>query len=137
MNTAQVDALRALLASTGWLDRTRRFAVALRRRSRTPQGLLVVGTPADEPWHMTAHIADESELAGVPGADADARQVGAAARGAAASAVGLERLERAGRSETLLVVSGGCRARDTPRPGQPMRGRRGPRSSPSIRVTRT
>ena len=47
MHNAQVDALRALLAPTGWLDRTRQFAGALRHRARTPQGLLIVGTPHD------------------------------------------------------------------------------------------
>ena len=63
MNADQVAALRALLAPTGWLERTRSFARALRDYSRTPQGLLVVGTPADEPWHMAAHLADESRQA--------------------------------------------------------------------------
>ncbi len=63
VHTAQVEALRALLAPTGWLERTRHFAVALRRQARTPHGLLIVGAPADEPWHMTAHLADESRLA--------------------------------------------------------------------------
>ena len=63
MNADQVEALRVLLAPTGWLDRTRSFGRALRRSARTPQGLLVVGTPADEPWHLTAHLADESRLA--------------------------------------------------------------------------
>ena len=105
MQTAQVDALRALLASTGWLDRTRYFAGALRRRARTPNGLLIVGTPADEPWHMTAHLADESQFAGLPELMPTlvrwAPPVGAPAH----LAVGIDRLEQAGRSETLLVVT--------------------------------
>ena len=66
MNADQVAALRVLLAPTGWLDRTRYFARTLRDCSRTPQGLLVVGTPDDEPWHMTAHLADEARLARLP-----------------------------------------------------------------------
>ncbi len=106
MHTAQVETLRALLAPTGWLERTRRFAVALRRRSVTPQGLLVVGTPAYEPWHMTAHIAVESDLAGVPGLMPTLVRWAPPPGAPPHLAVGLERLERAGRAETLLVVSG-------------------------------
>ena len=49
MNADQVAALRALLAPTGWLDRTSVFARALRDYSRTPQGLLIVGTPRTSP----------------------------------------------------------------------------------------
>src|ERR1017187_10983684 len=64
VNTAQVEALRTLLPSSGWVERTRYFARALRGRSRTPHGLLIVGTPTVEPWHMTAHLAHESRLAG-------------------------------------------------------------------------
>jgi len=105
VNAAQVEALRILLGPSGWLERTRGFALALRGRARTPHGLLIVGTPADEPWHMTAHLADESRLAGVaelaptlirwtPPADAPAHL-----------RVGIDRLEQAGRRETLLVVS--------------------------------
>ena len=67
VNAAQVEALRELLASSGWLDRPRQFARALRGRSRTPHGLLIVGTPEHEPWHMTAHLEQESQLAGIPG----------------------------------------------------------------------
>ncbi|HET9894209.1 MAG TPA: hypothetical protein VFQ44_04695 [Streptosporangiaceae bacterium] len=105
MDTAQVEALRALLAPSGWLERTRRFAVALRRRSRTPQGLLIVGTPAYEPWHMTAHIAVESELAGVPELMPTLVRWAPPPGAPPHLAVGLERIEQAGRTETLLVVS--------------------------------
>ena len=42
MDAQQVAALRALLAPTGWLDRTAVLARVL-RRPRTPGGLLVVG----------------------------------------------------------------------------------------------
>ena len=62
MNTAQVEALRTLLASSGWVERTDQFARRLRGWSKTAQGLLVVGTPAFEPWHMAAHLADEMRL---------------------------------------------------------------------------
>jgi hypothetical protein len=105
MNADQVAALRALLAPTGWLDRTAAFAHALRRSARTPNGLLVVGTADDEPWHMTAHLTDESRYAGLPELAPTlvrwAPQPGAPAH----LAVGIDRLRVATRAETLLVVS--------------------------------
>ncbi len=67
MNADQVAALSALLGPSGWLEQTDEFARALRVSARTPGGLLLVGTPDDEPWHLTAHLADESDLAGLPG----------------------------------------------------------------------
>jgi len=39
----QVTTLRALLAPTGWLERTRAFAQGLRQATRSPGGLLLVG----------------------------------------------------------------------------------------------
>jgi hypothetical protein len=107
MNTAQVDALRALLASTGWWERTRQFAAALRWRARTPQGLLIVGTPQLEPWHMTAHLADESRLAGLPELEPTLVRWAPPPDAPPHLSVGIDRLRAAGRSETLLVVSGG------------------------------
>jgi len=101
----QVATLRALLAPTGWLDRTRAFARGLRQATRTPGGLLLVGTPAEEPWHLTAHLDEESRLSGIPemmptlvrwqvpdGAPPHLR-------------VGLERLGAARRGETVFVVT--------------------------------
>jgi hypothetical protein len=100
-----VATLRALLAPTGWLDRTRAFARRLRQATRTPGGLLLVGTPAEEPWHLTAHLDEESRLSGIvelmptlvrwqvpDGAPPHLR-------------IGLERLEAARRGETVFVVT--------------------------------
>lgn len=66
MNKAQVEALRAVLEPTGWIESTRGFAGSLHRRATSSHGLLIVGTPACEPWHMTAHLADEARLAELP-----------------------------------------------------------------------
>jgi hypothetical protein len=107
MNADQVAALRVLLGPTGWLDRTRSFARALRDFSRTPEGLLVVGTPADEPWHMTAHLADEARLAEIPELAPTLVRWAPPAGAPAHLRVGLDRLAAAGRHETLLVVSPG------------------------------
>jgi hypothetical protein len=104
VNTAQVEALRTLLASSGWLERTRYFATALRGRSRTPHGLLIVGTPTVEPWHMTAHLADESRLAGLPELAPTLVRWAPPPDAPPHLRVGIERLQQAGRSETLLVV---------------------------------
>jgi hypothetical protein len=105
MNADQVAALRALLAPTGWLERTRFFARTLRDYSRTPQGLLVVGTPEDEPWHMTAHLADEARLAEIPELAPTLIRWSPPAGAPPHLRVGLDRLEAATRDETLLVVS--------------------------------
>ncbi len=103
MNADQVAALRALLAPTGWVDRTALFAGALRRSTRS--GLLLVGTADDEPWHMTAHLADESRLAGLPELDPTLVRWAPPPDAPAHLSVGLDRLRAAGRGETLLVVS--------------------------------
>lgn len=105
MNSDQVAALRALLAPTGWLDRTAAFAHALRRSARTPNGLLIVGTAGDEPWHMTAHLADESRYAGLPELAPTLVRWAPEADAPAHLSVGLDRLRTAARGETLLVVS--------------------------------
>jgi hypothetical protein len=105
MNSEQVAALRALLAPTGWLDRTATFARALRRYARTPNGLLIFGTPDDEPWHITAHLADESRLAGIPELAPTLVRWEPPANAPAHLAVGLDRLRETTRQETLLVVT--------------------------------
>ena len=65
MNHDEVAALRALLAPTGWPDRAQVFARALRTSTRARGGLLLVGTPDEEPWHLAAHLDDESRLSGI------------------------------------------------------------------------
>ena len=104
MNTAQVEALRTLLASSGWLERTRYFARALRAHSRTPNGLLIVGTPTFEPWHMAAHLEDESRYAGVPELAPTLIRWAPPSDAPPHLRVGIDRIERAGRAETLLLV---------------------------------
>jgi len=105
MNADQVAALRTLLAPTGWLDRTRLFGRALRGWARTPEGLLVLGTPEDEPWHMTVHLAQEARLAGVPELEPVLVRWAPPAGAPPHLRVGLDRLAAAGRGETLLIVS--------------------------------
>src|SRR5260370_21574440 len=68
MDADQVTALRILLGPGGGLEQTRSFARALRGRApRAPGDLLLVGTPDEEPWHLAAHLDQESRLARIPG----------------------------------------------------------------------
>ena len=105
MDLSRIAAMRELLAATGWVDRTVRFGRSLRGAGHRPGGLLVVGTPSEEPWHLTAHLDEEARWSGIreltptlvrwqppPGAPAHL-------------AVGLDRLEQAGRGETVFVVA--------------------------------
>ncbi len=105
MNGDQVAALRELLAPTGWLEATSYFGRALHDRARTPEGLLIVGTPAEEPWHMTAHLADESRLAGLPGLAPTLVRWAPPPGAPPHLSVGIGRLEATRPDETLLVVS--------------------------------
>ena len=105
MDADQVAALRALLGPTGWLERTRAFARALRSGARTPGGLLLVGTPGEEPWHLAAHLDVESRLAGLPELAPTLIQWAPSADAPEHLRVGLQRLEAARRGEALFVVS--------------------------------
>jgi hypothetical protein len=107
MNAEQVATLRALLAPTGWLDRTAAFARALRRSVRTPSGLLIIGPAEEEPWHMTAHLADESKYAGIPELAPTLVRWAPEPEAPPHLSVGLSRLTAATPEETLLVVSRG------------------------------
>jgi hypothetical protein len=101
----QVATLRALLAPTGWLDRTRAFARGLRKATRTPGGLLLVGTPAEEPWHLTAHLDEESRLSGIAELMPTLVRWQVPLDAPPHLRVGLERLEAAQRGETVFVVT--------------------------------
>ncbi|MFB4315594.1 hypothetical protein [Actinomadura sp. 21ATH] len=97
--------LREVLAATGWLERTGEFGRALRTSARTPGGLLLVGTPAEDPWHLAAHLDDESRLAALPGLAPTLVRWSPPPGAPAHLAVGLDRLEAARRGETLFVVA--------------------------------
>ncbi|MDX6335654.1 MAG: hypothetical protein QOG05_2994 [Streptosporangiaceae bacterium] len=106
MDAGQVAELRAVLAPSGWLERSAVLARAL-RRSRTPGGLLVVGTPGDEPWHLAAHLDEESRLSDAPGLSPTLVRWAPPADAPPHLRVGMRRLERAERGETVLVVGTG------------------------------
>jgi len=102
----QVTALRILLGSSTWLQRTRSFGRALRGSAPSASGgLLIVGTPEEEPWHLAAHLDQESRLAGIPELAPTLVRWAPPPGAAPHLRVGMSRLEQARRGETLFVVA--------------------------------
>ncbi|MGP4087174.1 hypothetical protein [Streptomyces sp. KR55] len=106
MDAVRVALLREVLAGTEWLGATRRFAGVLRGSVVSHGGgLLLVGTPEYEPWHLAAHLVDEAAWSGTPELAPTLVRHDARPSDPAHLAVGLGRIEAARRGETLLVVS--------------------------------
>lgn len=105
MDSGRIAVWRDVLAGTGWLERTRAFGRALRGAGHDPGGLLVVGTPREEPWHLTAHLADEASLAGLPELAPTLVRWQPPPSAPAHLAIGIERLEQVRRRETVFVVA--------------------------------
>jgi hypothetical protein len=105
MDADQVATLRTLLGSTGWLERAGVLGRALRTSTKSQGGLLVVGTPSEEPWHVTAHLDEESRLAGVPELMPTLVRWAPPADAPPHLSVTMARLEQARRGETLFVVA--------------------------------
>lgn len=105
VDAATVHTLRELLAPTGWVERSRGFATSMRRFTRTPGGLLLLGTPAEEPWHLTAHLDDEARWSGVAELAPTLVRWAPPPNAPAHLAVDVQRLRAARRGETLLVVA--------------------------------
>ncbi|GGX61900.1 hypothetical protein [Streptomyces anandii] len=106
MDAVRVALLREVLAGTEWLGATRRFAGALRGSVVAHGGgLLLVGTPAYEPWHLAAHLVDEAAWSGTPELAPTLVRHEPRPGDPAHLSVGLGRLEAARRDETLLVVA--------------------------------
>lgn len=105
MDAVRVALLREVLAKTQWPAATRRFAGTL-RSSVVPHGggLLLVGTEVYEPWHLAAHLVDESTWSGLPELTPTLVRHRVEPGDPAHLSVGLGRIEAAGRGETLLVV---------------------------------
>ncbi|HEY7264546.1 MAG TPA: hypothetical protein VH589_24075 [Trebonia sp.] len=105
MDADQVATLRALLAGSSWLEQARVFGRALRTTPKSAGGLLVVGTPDYEPWHVTAHLDDEARLGGIPELSPTLVRWAPPEGAPPHLAVGLARLEAAKRGETLFVLA--------------------------------
>jgi len=105
MDSARVALLRDLVSSTGWVERTQTFAQAMRRSTKDPGGLLLVGTPDDEPWHLAAHLTDESRISGIAELAPTLVRWNPPVGAPPHLAVTMARLEHARRGETVFVVS--------------------------------
>ncbi|MDX2545294.1 hypothetical protein ACOT81_12660 [Streptomyces sp. WI04-05B] len=106
MDAVRVALLREVLAGTEWLGATRRFAATLRGSVVSyGGGLLLVGTPEYEPWHLAAHLVDEAAWSGTPELAPTLVRHDTPASGPGRLSVGLGRIEAARRGETLLVVA--------------------------------
>ena len=105
MSPEETALLRALFEGTAFDDEVVDFAGALGTAPHDPGGLLLVGTPDEEPWHFAAHLADEAEWSGraelAPTLVRWAVPPGAPAH----LAVPLDRLREVRAKETLLVVA--------------------------------
>ncbi|GII75953.1 hypothetical protein Sru01_09350 [Sphaerisporangium rufum] len=104
MDAASVAFLREVLATTGWVERTRELGRCL-RSTRSPGGLLLVGTPREEPWHLAAHLDDEARLSGLAQLAPTLVRWSPPPGAPPHLAVGLDRVEAARRGETLFVVA--------------------------------
>jgi hypothetical protein len=104
VDSARVLLLREALASSGWVERTREFAASLRRVGE-PGRLLLVGTPDEEPWHLAAHLDDESRIAGLPQLSPTLVRWAPPPTAPAHLSVTMARLEAASRGETVFVVA--------------------------------
>ncbi|MGH6654457.1 MAG: hypothetical protein ACRDVE_04545, partial [Actinocrinis sp.] len=109
MDRVQAAALRDLLAATGgqcgWVEETDEFGSALRRAPRHAGGLLLAGPRDEEPWHLAAHLTDESQWADLPELAPVLLRHDPPPDAPAHLAAGLQRLASTGRGEALLVVA--------------------------------
>ena len=105
MDRARIALMRDLLAGTGWVERTRSFGQALRRAPHEAGGLLLVGTPTEEPWHFAAHLDDEARWSDLPGLAPVLVRWSPPPDAPPHLAVGLRRLEQIARGETVFVVA--------------------------------
>jgi hypothetical protein len=118
MDAIRVSALREVLTGTGWLESTREFAGVLRGSVSRGAGagaaggaggsLLLVGTEADEPWHMAAHLDDEAAWSGLPQLSPVLVRWQVPPGSPNHLSMDLRRLERVRRGETVLVVAPGA-----------------------------
>jgi hypothetical protein len=105
MDMAQVSVLRGLLLGSEWLDRTDDFAGAMRSATRRADGLLLFGTPDNEPWHLAAHLSDEAEHSGATDLRPTLVRWSPPLNAPPHLSITLERLREMRRGDPLLVVA--------------------------------
>jgi hypothetical protein len=107
VDVGKVTVLRELLAGSDWVERTDEFAGAMRAATRRNDGLLLMGTPEYEPWHLAAHLDDEATFSGAVDLRPTLVRWDTGTATAPHLRVGLDRLASVRRGEPLLVVSPG------------------------------
>jgi hypothetical protein len=105
MDSAQTTFLRELVSGTSWFGECRGFARNLRRAPRSPGGLLLVGTPEEEPWHLAAHLDTEAGLADLPHLSPTLVRHQIPDGAPPHLAVPLARLEQARKGEAVFIVA--------------------------------
>lgn len=105
MDANQVAVLRTMLAATDWPERTEDFARRLRGSANTAGALMLVGTQDSEPWHLAAHLDDESRYADLPELAPTLVRWTPPPDAPPHLRIGLGRLAEVRRGETLLVVT--------------------------------
>ena len=111
MDAERVAALREMLDHTPWWAQAKGIAAVV-RRTPGPGHLLLVGTPRVEPWHLAAHLDDESRASGQRQLAPSLVRWRPPADAAPHLSIGMARLEAVGRGETVFVVA----ADDAPEP---------------------
>lgn len=96
-----------LLEPSGWVSAARRFAGSLRTAGHEPGQLLIVGTPEQEPWHLTAHLADAARWRDVPALQPALVRWHVPAGAPPHLSLGIDAVPAARRGTTLLVAAPG------------------------------
>jgi hypothetical protein len=87
------------------LDGIARFARSLSTAPHSEGGLLAVGTQTFEPWHLVAHLRDAARLSGHTALVPSLVRHDVPGAAPAHLSIGLDRLARTGRGETVLLVA--------------------------------
>lgn len=107
VDRTEVDLLRPLVEGAGLTDAVVDLSAALGSAPHGAGGLLLVGTPTEEPWHFAAHLSDEARWSSRADLEPTLLRWQVPADAPAHLAVGVQRLESVRRAETVLVVSPG------------------------------
>ncbi len=104
MDADRVAALREMLDHTPWWAQANGLAAVV-RRTPGPGHLLLVGTPRVEPWHLAAHLDDESRTSGQGQLSPQLVRWRPPTGAAPHLSIGMSRLENVSRGETVFVVA--------------------------------